>query len=168
MRSIEKRPDLPLTVSAAVGELTWLYTQSVKHQAMSIRELGWLVLTPVLHRQFHFFREGARPIGAAIWAMVDDQVEAAILSGKFSLDGLGERAWHSGNRLWLIELLAPFSTRENRHAEVMLADLMTGVFQGRSFDMMAAVPGQAEKQRVTIDGRAGERLTRELQLALSK
>ena len=167
MTSSEGRSDPPLTVSAAIGELTWLYSQSAKHQAMSIKELSWLLMTPVLRKQFHLFRDGVRPIGAAIWATVDAEVEAAILTDRFASAYLDEQAWFSGERLWLVELVAPFANFENKQAEIMLADLMTGIFRGRTFNMFAALPGDQKKERITIDGQAGDRLTRELHSALS-
>ena len=48
--------------------------------------------------------------------------------------------WNSGDRLWLMELCAPFATEENKLTEAMVADLMQNVFTGKSFKMHVTDP----------------------------
>ncbi|MEO1152168.1 MAG: toxin-activating lysine-acyltransferase [Pseudomonadota bacterium] len=58
--------------------------------------------------------------------------------------GVGARLrpdeWKSGDRLWLVELCAPFATENNRLNGAMVADLMQNVFPGRTFKMHVTDP----------------------------
>ena len=40
------------TVSQLFGEIVWLFSQSPKHKNFFVSDLEWLVMTPVLLRQF--------------------------------------------------------------------------------------------------------------------
>jgi len=127
---MEANPGTALTVSQIIGEITWLVTQSPIHQDKRVKELSWILMAPVLKKQFHLFRDGEKPIGVAIWAFTDEAGGRAIASGEFDPEHCSEAAWSSGQTLWLVELIAPFSTPENHHAEMMLADLVSGPLKG--------------------------------------
>ncbi|MAU41541.1 MAG: hypothetical protein CMF31_07950 [Kordiimonas sp.] len=45
-------------------------------------------------------------------------------------DGVTSEA---GGKLWLVDLIAPFHTAENKLADQMLADLIQGPFKGKKF-----------------------------------
>lgn len=149
----------PVTVSHIFGEIVWLLSQSSRHAAVTAAEMNWLLMPPILHRQFHIFREGERPIGAAIWAMLEEAGEQKVMKGlRETGSQLEDAEWAAGDRLWLIELIAPFATVENRHAELMMADLITGPFSKRAFKMLSKNPDSGESQVVSIPSDMGERL----------
>jgi cytolysin-activating lysine-acyltransferase len=60
--------------------------------------------------------------------------------------------WNSGDRLWLLELITPFATPENKLAEIMFADLLNGPFKGKRFTLHRTDPTTGVKDRITLGG----------------
>lgn len=60
--------------------------------------------------------------------------------------------WKSEDRLWLVELCAPFATEENKLNEAMVADLMPKVFVGKSFKMYVTDPLTGKRQVKEMGG----------------
>ncbi|MXO65952.1 toxin-activating lysine-acyltransferase [Altericroceibacterium endophyticum] len=147
------------TVSHVFGEITWLLSQSWQYHDLLVSDLMSLVMPAILNRQFHIFRKGDRPIGAALWAYLDEEAESKL---ERSLSEpkleLSPDDWKSGDRLWLITLIAPFTDPQNREAELMLADLIAGPFSGISFRMIHQ--DEANKKRAVL--RVGAEAKREL------
>jgi cytolysin-activating lysine-acyltransferase len=69
------------------------------------------------------------------WASVSEEVEARLAAGNARMR---PQDWKSGDRLWLVEVIAPFGKGEE-----MVEDLRMKVFSGR----------QANTLAVTRDGR---------------
>lgn len=155
---IQDKP-LQLTVSHLFGELTWLFTQSPKHNGLPIAELIWQLMPAIARRQFHLFREGERAVGVAIWALLDERGERSFIDGQFYPPYVGEEAWDAGDRLWLINLLCPFANDQNKQADVMFGDLVTGAFKGRAFKMLYIDPESGERHVVSVDADTGQRLS---------
>ncbi len=149
----------PVTVSQVFGELTWLVSQSPRHAAFHVADLTWLLMPPIAARQFHLFRDGNRPVGAALWAAPPPAAEERIAKQPLSPQNrLEVDEWTGGERLWLAELLAPSATAENRQIEVMLGDLMTGPFKGREFRMLRLDPETGDGSAAVIGADAGNEL----------
>ena len=55
-------------------------------------------------------------------------------------------------RLWLVELCAPFATEENKLTQAMVADLMQNVFVGKKFKMHVTDPltGKREVKEIGV------------------
>ena len=68
--------------TAALGEIVSLLVQSPAHRHLFLADLEWLVVPPVMLRQFALFRQGARPIAYASWAFVNDAVERRLMAGQ--------------------------------------------------------------------------------------
>src|SRR5262245_41508576 len=58
--------------AAALGEIVSLLVQSPAHRHLFINDLEWLVVPPVMLKQFAIFRQGARPVAYASWALVSE------------------------------------------------------------------------------------------------
>jgi cytolysin-activating lysine-acyltransferase len=80
-------------------------------------------MTPVLLQQFRTFYATDRPIGVVLWATVSDEVEANLMAGTTKLR---PQDWKSGDKLWIVEVIAPFGG-----AEEMVKDLKANVFPER-------------------------------------
>lgn len=102
----QRQPD---SASEMLGDAVWLMSQSAAHKHLSISDLEWLVLPPIMAKQFRFFRTGNRPFAFATWALLDEDAEKRLLAGQTRLRA-GD--WKSGDRLWLIDLVAPFGGAE--------------------------------------------------------
>lgn len=152
----------PVTVSHVFGEIVWLLSQSEQHANITAGDMSWLIMPPILTRQFHIFREGERPIGVALWAMLDEAGERKVIQGLRATSAkLEDAEWTAGGHLWLVELVAPFATAENRHAELMMADLVTGPFSQRSFKMLSTDPHSSDQQVVEVPADVGQRLVKD-------
>jgi len=116
-------------VSEVLGEITWLMSQSPLHKQFFISDLEWLVMTPVMLQQFRLFYDKDKPIGVAFWATVNAEVEERLAAGT---SRLRPQDWKSGDRLWVVEVIAPFGG-----AEEMVKDLKAKVFAGREMRFLA-------------------------------
>jgi len=93
------------TVSQVMGEITWLMTQSPRHKAIAIGDLEWLLMPAILLKQFRIYYSGERPVGVALWALVDDTVAKRIDAGDRLL---AAAEWKSGPYPRIIDVVAPF------------------------------------------------------------
>lgn len=112
----------------------------------------------IVRRQFHLFRDGDRPVGAATWALLDEANERLLIEGRFHPPHAGEEAWSSGDRLWVIDIVAPFSTDENRQVDVMFGDLVTGALKGRAIKMLHVDPTTGARKPVAFAADTGVRM----------
>jgi cytolysin-activating lysine-acyltransferase len=164
-------PGTPKTVAEALGQIVWLLTQSPLHRELRLKALEPTFMPAVLHEQFRIFRFGPLPglenldpaafapaamsketfeqipLGVAIWAHLSETAEAKLERG----EPLAMEDWRSGDRTWLLELISPFSTPENKLSEVMLLDLMNGPFKAGVFHLHRTDPKTGRREKVTID-----------------
>ena len=149
----------PPTVSHLLGEMTWLLTQSPLHRALSIGDLEWLVMPALLNQQFYLFRDGQQPVGLAMWAKCTPEAVAKLDRGIIEPENrLTLEEWTSGDQVWLVDLIAPFANAENRHREVMIADLISKPLKGIEFRFHQIDPATGKRVVQTIAANAGEKL----------
>ncbi|MBI2236468.1 MAG: PQQ-binding-like beta-propeller repeat protein [Magnetospirillum sp.] len=86
------------------GAATMLMMASPQHRHLSLRELEWLLMPPIVFEQARIFLYGLRPIGLVTWAYFSEEAETHLLSGS----RLDPSEWRSGDRLWLMDVVAPF------------------------------------------------------------
>lgn len=129
------------TVAAALGEVAWLLSQSPAHRhALFFGDLEWLVMPALMHGQYRLFYAKERPVGVALWAFVSETVEQRLTaSGR-----IGSGEWRSGDRVWLVELIAPFGQQET-----MLEDLRRTALAERRFRFIRMQPN-GRRETVTI------------------
>lgn len=157
----------PPTVSHMLGEMTWLLTQSPLHRGLSIGHIEWLLMPALIHQQFYVFRDGDKPVGLALWAKCNAQAEKKLQGGMIEPENrLTLEEWTAGDAIWLVDLIAPFANEQNRHREVMMADLISGPLKGKAFNFHQTDPrtGKRTVQKVTAD--AGEKLKAAIETAL--
>jgi cytolysin-activating lysine-acyltransferase len=160
---------VPRTVAEALGQVVWLLSQSPLHRELRIKDLEWSFMPAILHEQFRIFRFGPLPgaenidpstlaagftraaveqlpLGVAIWGKLSAAAEAKLEKGEH----LTHEEWRSGDRVWLIELISPFSTPQNKLAEAMLLDLMQGPFRTTAFNLHRTDPATGRRDKVHI------------------
>jgi cytolysin-activating lysine-acyltransferase len=156
----------PPTVSHVLGEMAWLLTQSPLHKALALGDLEWLVMPALILRQFYIFRDGERPVGLALWAKCDAAAEAKLERGMIEPENrLSLEEWKSGPAIWLVDLIAPFASQENRHREIMIADLISGPLSGQSFKFHVTDPATGTRTVQTVGADAGEKLKEAIEAA---
>lgn len=155
------------TVSHLFGEMTWLLSQSVLHRAFTIADLEWLVMPALLHEQFYLFRDGDKPVGLAIWAKCGSAAVKKLDKGMIEPENrLSLEEWTNGDQVWLVDLIAPFADAENRHREVMMADLISGPLAGQAFNFHQTDPATGKRTVQTVGADAGEKLKAVIEAAL--
>ena len=137
------------TVSHMLGEITWLLTQSPTHKHFALADLEWLVMPPLLLEQYRVFHGETTPVGVALWASLSAEAEAKLNAG---VGRLRPDEWKSGDRLWLVDLIAPFATPDNKMVEAMLADLMNTALKGQRFKFHKTDPTTGKRDTVEIGG----------------
>ena len=149
----------PVTISHLLGEITWLLSQSPLHRALQIGDLEWLVMPALIHQQFYIFRDGDKPVGLALWAKCNSLAEAKLDRGMIEPENhLTLEEWQSGDAVWLVDLVAPFTDAENKHREVMIADLISGPLAGQQFKFHVTDPATGQRSVKTVEADAGEKL----------
>ena len=137
------------TVSHMLGEITWLLTQSPTHKHFALADLEWLVMPPLLLEQYRVFHGETTPVGVALWASLSAEAEAKLNAG---VGRLRPDEWKSGDRLWLVDLITPFATPDNKMVEQMLADLMKTALKGQRFKFHKTDPATGKRDTVEIGG----------------
>jgi cytolysin-activating lysine-acyltransferase len=141
--------DAPHTVSHMFGEIVWLMSQSPLHKHFAIADLEWMVMPALLLTQYRLFHQEGRPIGAALWAFLSEEAEA-----KLSLVPVRLRPdeWKSGDRCWLMDLIAPGATAENTLTAVILDDLRRTALKGFSFTFHRTDLASGKREVVELGG----------------
>jgi cytolysin-activating lysine-acyltransferase len=131
------------TVAAVLGEMAWLLSQSNIHRYnLFVGDLEWLIMAPIMHNQYRLFYANGQPIGCALWAFASELVEQRLASGGRIAAG----EWRGGDRLWLVELIAPFGRQD-----AMLEDLAATALADRRFRFLRT-NAQGRRETVTLAG----------------
>ena len=152
-----------MTVARMLGEVVWIMTQSPGHKHFSLGDLEWLVMPALLLEQYRIFRNGTQPLGVALWAYLSPDAEEKLKSGAgrlrpdewavgMKLDPEDGVTHGDGGSLWLVDLICPFHTPENKMADQMLADLITGPFKGKKFKFHHTDPATGERKVMELGG----------------
>ncbi len=160
MEKVSVKDSSKKTVESIIGEMVWLLSQSPAHKFLTIADLEWFVMPPIMLRQFKIFRdESQKPVGFALWGFLDEQAEQKLLAtnklapqdwgNNAQLDDSGMTA-NPGGQMWLIELLAPFHNDTNHHREQMVADLMGSDFKDKSVKTVKIDPATNQKEVVEL------------------
>lgn len=103
------------TVAQVLGEITWLMTQSPRHKTIQLADLEWMVMAPVLLKQFRIFYKGEQAVGVAFWALADDAVARRIDAGDRRL---AAAEWKSGSIKRIVDIVAPFGAEAEMREQV--------------------------------------------------
>jgi len=90
----------------AFGAAVWLWMQSDAHRDIPLHILNSLLLPAIGYRQFILGSVDGQPVFYLSWAMFDEDAEHRYLHSLPST--LPESDWGSGDRMWVIDWIAPF------------------------------------------------------------
>ena len=117
-----------------LGQIVTLLGQSPGHRHVFVSDLEWMVLPALLARQARIWRRqtdgGALPVIYASWALVDEAVEARLRQGQMRLK---PNEWRSGDRAWLIDMVAPFGG-----TDAALTELADQLFPGKTLHALVS------------------------------
>ena len=117
----------PLTNEAVFGQVVWLMMNMPMYRHVFLTDLEWMVLPPILLNQYRLFRADNRVVAFAAWGHLSEAAEARLQEPS---PRLAPTDWMSGDRLWLVNLFAPFG-----HTELALKELKETALAGKSFKM---------------------------------
>jgi len=101
----------------------------------------------LINQQFYLFRDKEQPVGLALWAKCNPEAERKLEGGMIEPENrLTLEEWSSGDKIWLVDLVAPFATNENKQREIMIADLISGPLAGKAFNMHVTDPNTGERK----------------------
>jgi cytolysin-activating lysine-acyltransferase len=124
------------TIATVLGEIVWLMSQSPVHKQLPMADLEWLVMPAILLRQFRLFYHEGKPVAAVLYAFVSDEVERRIESGAPSMQP-GD--WKSGERAWIVQVIAPFG-----QAEAFAKETCNTALKGRDVKMQVQGRGKTD------------------------
>lgn len=91
----------------AIGYVTWLCSQSQGHKQLFIQDLEWRMFPPIILGQYKLRLDGkvgGLPTAYASWAFLSEEAESDYRSAHKLRPG----DWRTGDRLWLVDCIAPF------------------------------------------------------------
>jgi cytolysin-activating lysine-acyltransferase len=110
-----------------LGHVVWLMMNISAYRHVFIADLEWMVLPPLALNQYRLFRADNRVVAFAAWAHLSEAAEARLQEPN---PRLAPAEWKSGDRLWLVNLFAPFG-----HQEAALKELCETALADKSFKM---------------------------------
>ena len=148
------------SIGSMMGEIVWLMTQSPVHKHLSLADLEWALMPAIILGQYKIYREGKKPMAAALWGYLDEKAEERLkAAGRLAPQDWGNNAQLSeedglvrqdGGTLWLIELITPFHNDTNKHREQIVLDLTKTALKGQKFKMMHINPATGKREELNI------------------
>lgn len=124
----EKQIDL----SPVFGVVSALMMDSPAHQHLFLSDMKWLVVPPVLQKQFRIYRNNGVPFAYASWAFLNEEAGERM---KKDQHRLRPDEWNSSGQVWLVDLIAPFGGQEE-----VINDLKENALKGMSVKMLQPAP----------------------------
>lgn len=134
----------------AMGPVLMLYMQSSHRRFNFISDLEWLLMPPLMLKQCKLYMEQEFPIGYISWAFLSEEIEQRLVQ---SGGRLTTGDWKSGDRIWLIDMVAPFGS-----IDMMLTDVQANLFPGKNIFILAPDPktGGVARRKLSSFGAGSE------------
>lgn len=129
---------------SALGDAFFLAGRSPRHAGMPVHALRAALEAPILLGQYKVFRFDDVPRGVITWARMSPEAEGRYVRGEPFQTG----DWQSGDRLWLIDLIAPY---KGLTASMVRWVMIRGNFTSREFLFRRVVGNRQTRKIVHID-----------------
>lgn len=120
-------PGSDKTIAAILGEIVWLMSQSAEFKQYLISDLEWLVMPPILLRQFRLFYNEGRPVAAVFYAMVNGDTDVRLRSGGTRIEST---EWNSGSISTIIATISLVG-KEDIFASAVIRAISAGIDDGQ-------------------------------------
>ncbi|OED46958.1 hypothetical protein AB838_16785 [Rhodobacteraceae bacterium (ex Bugula neritina AB1)] len=90
------------------GKISWLWSNSVLHRDWPVALQAGFILPAIASQQFLLVERDGFPVAYCSWALVDEETEAKYILDPNNLD---PDRWNSGDRLWFVDWISPFSSK---------------------------------------------------------
>ena len=125
-----------------LGRIAWLWMNSNLHGNWSTRLMMRNVIPPVSSGQYRVIMEGGFPVAYASWAFFSAEAEKRYILNPSLID---IHDWNSGDRMWFIDYISPFSTKHTLRLKSELREIFPKRY--------------ARALRVSVDSEEGRVLT---------
>ena len=102
-----------------LGKLTWLWANSPLQQAWPFELAKRFLIPAIAKEQFHLIERDGMPVAYCSWAWLSAEAEMRYLMDPSQL---ALEDWQSGNRLWFIDWVAPFSSADSWELKRVIAE----------------------------------------------
>lgn len=126
------------------GDMLFLAFRSPRHTRMSVGALRSYFEPAVELGQFRIFRFDDIPRGMYTWAYLGPEAERKLVTG----EPLNPQDWNSGDRLWIIDLIAPY---RGLTASIVRWIMEPGHFTDAEFRFRRVKEANATQRIVHID-----------------
>lgn len=99
------QPSLPFK---EYGQIVWLWSNSDLHKSWPIHLQSRFILPALVLQQYHIIERDSLPVAYCSWAFLSKNAEKELLIDPSNLD---PKEWKSGDRLWFIDCISPFSPK---------------------------------------------------------
>jgi cytolysin-activating lysine-acyltransferase len=96
----------PWNEAEIMGGVVWLWMHSASHRNFPLYTLPVLLLPAIRNRQFLFASEAGKPVFYLSWANLSLEAEKRYLANSPLLMPVAD--WNSGDRMWILDWVAPF------------------------------------------------------------
>lgn len=115
-----------------LGPIAWLMMQKGASRHAFVADLEWRVMPPLVLDQAKLYMKDDAPLAYASWAKLSDAVVERYRQAPFHL---APGDWNSGDKVWIIDLFAPFGD-----ADKVLKDLRENLFPTSTLYQLAPAP----------------------------
>lgn len=150
------------TVAHMLGEVAFLFAQSPTHRHLTFGDIEWLLIPPMALEQYRVYRDGEEPKAVVLWAHLSEEAESKLMTPR---PKLSPADWNSGDRVWIIEVVAPGATDENRMVDGILTELTQTALQGKTINFHKINHLTDERESVTV---TPEMLAQQMEAASAK
>jgi cytolysin-activating lysine-acyltransferase len=98
-----------LTKLPLLGPAMWLFARDARLRFTFIADLDWRLLPPLVLDQCRLYSKADMPWAFTTWAFVSDAVDQRLRS---TAPLIAPHEWKSGDKPWLIDVVAPFGDVE--------------------------------------------------------
>lgn len=123
-----------------LGPAVWLYARDPVRKYMFMGDIDWMLLPPIVLDQCRLYSKASLPFAFITWAFVNDKVDERLRSKQ---PKIAPHEWHSGDHVWLIDVVTPFGQMEETIKE--LHELM---FPDKSINALLPEPGNPTSLKV--------------------
>lgn len=118
-----------------LGPAMWLYARDPMKKYLFMGDIDWALLPPIVLDQCRLYTKDGLPYAFVTWALVNDKIDARLRSAQAKL---APHEWQSGERVWIIDAVAPFGQLEET-----LKELRETVFPDRAVSALLPDPARA-------------------------
>ncbi|WP_405108774.1 toxin-activating lysine-acyltransferase [Phaeobacter sp. BS52] len=90
------------------GKIAWLWSNSVLHRDWTVSQQAGFILPAIANQQYYIVEKDGFPVAYCSWALLDEDTESAYI---LNPNHLNPDRWTSGDRLWFIDWISPFSPK---------------------------------------------------------